>query len=817
MLLPAMTCFAARNLALNRPYVLSSPPNYGLCTDDGDKTQLTDGELSDDAKMFWAQKSTVGWMHQKQPVSITIDLGAIHAIGGISLRSAGGASSVGFPAFAYIWVSDDGETYTCGGELLAASWRHGLPDDGGNRRLLRGLPNGVHRYLAEPLRLAGRFVKLTCRPGSAYLFCDEIEVLAGDFEPSSANTSDVRLAGGFEAWAGQHKGHAIAQVRMLYDLQELGQHAQAGEFEHELAGLRDEVLCLPLSSAMGASRTLPYTPLHGRIWALNGKMQRAGGAPAFSAWAASPYAPLHPFDPPPPTSHVAEVHLLGNESRPAAVNVASYADADRNAGVRVSWQGTPWPADRVRLHQVCFTEAQERVIVALGLVEAVSVGENEWRVELPAGVAGQLWLTFDSRGATRGRYTARVEITASGGATAAVPLTVEVHAGAAPDVCTLANWTWDYLLPASYPLVTAGNRDRALELLREYRVNSFWAGPAVAPGARGGARNRADGTLEIQDEGKFYRDFDRWLTFVRPAKTYFLFMHCPGGYEKLYTGGFQPGTKEHETAVRGYFTTLAAHLAQQGLDPSRFVFLAYDEPSRDDEPTRRAGRIARIARAAVPAFRFYTTPVYTGTANICRPLMENTDIICPNIGHLPFAETMGYYRQLRERSTDRPVELAVYACADGGWMRSPLGYFRALAWTAWQEQMMGMGVWAYMAARHLDTWDNFCGTGSFTMVLATGDSVTPTKMLAGWRDGVQDYETFCVLRDLAAKAQAAGKDAAAVREATQLLDNLAAQALEGLDGKWAPDTAQQAPSRALDNARLKLLRMIDRLAACVEG
>lgn len=52
---------AAKNLARGAKYVMSPPPSYSHCTDPGDATQLTDGQLTEG--YFWTQEGTVGWSH----------------------------------------------------------------------------------------------------------------------------------------------------------------------------------------------------------------------------------------------------------------------------------------------------------------------------------------------------------------------------------------------------------------------------------------------------------------------------------------------------------------------------------------------------------------------------------------------------------------------------------------------------------------------------------------------------------------------------------------------------------------------------------
>ena len=73
------------NLALGRPYTMVPQPCYRLCTDPGDRKQLTDGQYT--KGYLWGDKMTVGW-HYAPPVAITIDLGGDVPIRGVSFNSA---------------------------------------------------------------------------------------------------------------------------------------------------------------------------------------------------------------------------------------------------------------------------------------------------------------------------------------------------------------------------------------------------------------------------------------------------------------------------------------------------------------------------------------------------------------------------------------------------------------------------------------------------------------------------------------------------------------------------------------------------------
>ena len=522
-LLAATASAQSRNIALNRPYTCSSPPNYGHSKDAGDNVQLTDGKITTaEGSGFWTSKSTVGWTRIGGAVSITIDLGRLASIGGLSFRTSGGSSNVAYPAFIYIWTSDDGRAYHFGGELVSASWRERPPF--GDIRVLRGFARGPHRFRADGLALRGRYVKLSAWPGSGYLFCDEIEVFEGDFDVSKASAVGMRATDGFEQWAREHKHHGIAKVRMLYDLAELERHPRAAGFRQEIQKLRTAVLRMPLLKALDMSRGLPYTPLHARIWSLHGKMQRDAGHKALAVWPVEGYRPAHPFDSPPGAPKRADVHLIGNACRSLAVNVSNLTGSSEDADVVLQWKATPWPPEQTTLRVVRSTEAQERVIVGLALTEAKHSGPNQWRVRLQPGVATQLWLTVRSGGVRRGQYRAELSVrTGDGAHTARLPVNVHVHAGRAPDTPSLDSWMWDYLSVRpweSYLSVTKDNRGAAEALLREYKVGSRFLGPAGLPGKKpsgsdGSAYDRnIDGTLKRPLD---FTGLDNWLAAVAPS------------------------------------------------------------------------------------------------------------------------------------------------------------------------------------------------------------------------------------------------------------------------------------------------------------
>ena len=94
----------SENIALGASYTMESKPGYDLCTDPGDTEQLTDGVYTEG--YFWTQKSTVGWVRTK-PVILTLDLGTVKPIRGVSYHTAGGFASVGWPEAIHIFTAGE--------------------------------------------------------------------------------------------------------------------------------------------------------------------------------------------------------------------------------------------------------------------------------------------------------------------------------------------------------------------------------------------------------------------------------------------------------------------------------------------------------------------------------------------------------------------------------------------------------------------------------------------------------------------------------------------------------------------------------------
>ncbi len=157
------------NIALDAPYTFSPGPIAGHCTDPDDGIQLTDGVYT--VGYFWTQKTSVGWK-SAMPAVITLDLGEVQPIAGLSYNTAAGVAGVTWPSAIIVMVSDDDEQWAAVGDLVRMSAEQiGPPPD----------TYATHRFAGLDLNTRGRYVKLLVAQ-IPYAFVDEIEVYRGPDE-----------------------------------------------------------------------------------------------------------------------------------------------------------------------------------------------------------------------------------------------------------------------------------------------------------------------------------------------------------------------------------------------------------------------------------------------------------------------------------------------------------------------------------------------------------------------------------------------------------------------------------------------------------
>ena len=744
------------NIARGRPYTYTPRALYPHCRDDGDATQLTDGVLS--VGYFWTQKGTVGWM-RTGPVSLTIDLGQVEPIAGLSFRSAAGVAGVTYPGSVHVFTSDDDKQWWLAGELIAMSERElGLPGPGYR----------THRFAVSDLNTRGRYVRLIISY-FPFAFCDEIEVYRGADDLLSRDPVGTPMAGTTDFIKEAVVFGAIGW-RLRTDLAAFRKAVAAaglaeGEAEALLAradGIAAAIEALPPSVPTGFRTVLPLDDLHASIYALNAPILRARGFAPLSAWRQSRWDPLTPTQTPtePPAAPPnLRVDMISGEVRADAFNLTNATDGPVAATVVVSGLPGGDNPDYLTVRQVLFTDTRSRQPIAAALPE-VKRTDTGYATEIPAGLTRQVWLSFRPTGVPAGEYAGRVTVRAPGQAEIGMPLRLKVYPFRFPERPTLSLGGWDYLEGGGMYGATPANIPALIEALREYHVDTPWATRGALPT-----------DVEFNEAGDLvsqpgFTVWDRWVSRFADARHYAVFMRAdatPGFY------GEPLGTERFNRMVGAWITAWVEHMAEQDIAPSRLSLLIVDEPGKPEQ-TERIVAYARAIKAVQPDVVIWLDPRYKDPAAEDPELWELCDVLCPNTyvtARCPEPERRFYLDQ-RAKGTD----LWLYDCSGPGKGLDPYAYHRGQQWMALRFGAVGCGYWAFGSAggSRATSWNAYDQDSvEYSPLFIGKDSVTPGKHMEAIREGVQDYEYFVMLRERLAQLKAKGVTGPAVAEAETLL------------------------------------------------
>ncbi|MEI6502169.1 MAG: discoidin domain-containing protein, partial [Armatimonadota bacterium] len=378
------------NLALHKPYTVSETANYVDTADPEDAIQLTDGEYS--TGYFWVQKSTVGWT-RVAPVQITIDLGKLEPIAGVSYSTAGGIAGVTWPASVSVLTSDDGNTWTCLGDLVRLCTRQGGP---------RSDVYGTYRYATGDLKGAGRYVRLVV-DGGYFTVVDEIEVYQGTQSFLTLANAGPKTTDPLQFYRRLRVANAIVS-RLRTDLsaarEAIGAAGLPDGEKTRLLGRAEELDArieqLPEAAPAGFKAIFPLNDVHAGIYALNAPLLRARGYKALTSWQGNRWDNLRPTEAPeraPAQAPSLLVPMMSNEYRAEAFNLTNATDRELRLSLNVT--GLPGGKNPKYLspRQVLFTDTIPRQPVAAALPQA-PLGPKGYDLSIPAGMTRQVWLAF---------------------------------------------------------------------------------------------------------------------------------------------------------------------------------------------------------------------------------------------------------------------------------------------------------------------------------------------------------------------------------------------------------------------------------------
>ena len=270
------------NVALRKPYSLTPRPNYKHCTDPDDTKQLTNGKSVREASgNFCQQPSCVGWSRCAL-ITITIDLGKIEPVAGLSFSTGAGAADMGWPAGILILMSDDGREFHYVGELCSLSAKFGVPAPSGYQD---------HQFRTDDLGTHGRFVRLAITGGVPFQFCDGIEVYRG---PNKLLKSPLegQIITDLATFHAKHKMGVAIQSRIGSDIVRCrmavrGATLQPGlrkRLSKEIATVKKANQTVPEDLPPDYRSIFPLNENHARVFGVVAELRRAEGFPPFFLW-----------------------------------------------------------------------------------------------------------------------------------------------------------------------------------------------------------------------------------------------------------------------------------------------------------------------------------------------------------------------------------------------------------------------------------------------------------------------------------------------------------------------------------------------------
>ncbi len=784
------------NLALGKPYTMTKP-NYRYCTEDGDKTQLTDGVYTEGN--FWTQETTVGWNGTRLRY-INIDLGRDYPIKGLSFNTAAGRAGVHWPAFILIFVSGDGQAWHEVGELVALSSRHDqLPDYG---------EDCVRRLWTDQLKTHGRYVQLCIHPVATYVFVDEIEVYRGD-----------------EAWANQpYEGEAVSDVQdhmterqtlrtiqeqflrdleaVNADIQELPTEGRA-EFDRRAQALAEAIDKMPLVRMADFRAVLPMTELERDVFRLQAAVWRAQNKALLRAWTKHRWEPLAPSEEPESSgpSPVVEVHMMDNEYRAGVFNLTNAADRDERLRLRVTGLPGGENPGYIRVHEVLTVGTNRFVAVSAALPEARRIG-RDYLITVPAGMTRQVWLSFHPEGLSPGIHAGTVELRSLQQPKIEVPIRLRIYPLRFPDETTLLVGGWSYTNSERVYGVTPRNRRDLIAHLQEHYVNAPWATSAALPE---GTYDAAGKMIKAPDTA----NFDQWVALWPQAKMYMVFKAVT--IQRSAFAGSDVDTELFNVKVGNWAHFWAEHMRELGLKPSQLGVLICDEPGHK-EGYDLITAWARAIEAAEPDLVTWEDPQPREDKD-CLEMFASVDVLCP---HRPvFIRSADWYRELFLGQLRQGRQLWFYSADGPARCFDPFSYYLVQEWHCFKIGAKGSCFWAFGDNSRVSCWNEYAagpgGGGPFCPVYLDDTSVTAAKYMEAIREGVEDYEYLTMLSARVAELEQDGISDDKIAPAQELLATACDRVMameNGPNYRW-----DEKKDRAIaDRVRIEILRMLTDLS-----
>ena len=783
------------NVALKKPYTFSTPPSYALCRDPGDRTQLTDGEYT--KGYFWTQKSTVGW-NSRNVFTVTIDLGETFPISGFSYSTAFGKAGVKMPEFIHIYASEDNKEWYYIGELMAKSIAE------------RGLPSEedyIHyRAATNDMPCKGRHICFLIMQ-QPYTFIDELEVLKGDDSLLAKAPSEEKSSTPMVHFYDKRLQSLIENdVKRLEDsIGKLASPAKA-TLSAEIADYRKNKLKRLTIGSEDVTPFLPIDAVHGEFYAINAKYLRAKGLDKPMLWRSCRWDNFNPMEAPSKKTkpEPLEVEMMRGEVRAESFNILN--PTDKALKFKIEVKGLP-DGSGIDCREVMVMVAKQMKLSS----SALRPGDGaSLTVDVPSGMSRQIWLSFNRPTLKAGLYKATVNAVADN-FSLAIPLRLKIYDFDFPKEPRMHVGGWDYLDGDGSYYRGKDCIKQNVAMMRSIYADSPWGRSVVLPR---GAKFDADGHLLNADQLN-YNEWDNWSARWPGARIYCIFLAVG---RKFYDE--QMGTPRFNRMVSEFYGAWAKGLKARGIDSKNVVILLVDEPMTKEQDERII-TWSKAIRDSKADFKIYEDPRWTNFEDGDPEMYNSADILCPSTVQMTNAEDVEAFKKFFTDYRDKGKTLWLYSCHGPARLLDPITYHRGQEWRAFEMGAEGSFYWALGCGGGIgDSWHPFRQPGTeYSPFMVSPTGPMDAKQSEGLREGVQDYEYLCMLRDRIAELKAKGVKPGKLAKAEKLLAEAPARALRLTPVPNAPEWTyknaimwyDEKDRTHMDTESRNVLRMLDEL------
>lgn len=711
LLLSVWNCSAAaaelRNWAFGASYTLHPLPSYELTMNTGDAIELTDGRYT--SGHFWTSKESVGWK-DSGPIQIEIDLGVIRPVDRICINTARGIEAeVDFPEAVGLFASLERDMYIPLGDLY-----QGKAHGSGTYQ--------VQKYCAFGLAASARYVLLIIRPSGRFTFLDEIEVSGSAEAGTHGHLATMKITrqeatkSMEEDSTTYHRRLALVQLAR----QTLSHVPDKMQDVHKrvmslISELRQE-------NAVSASMLIRYQD---ELFSLNRLMLAGRFRQRLIVWRKSPWEVFSPIDAPPDNTSVnpeLTFDLMRHGSASDAFVLTNNSGTVAHVDITMVLQSRRDRGPKAELREVQPVVAANHATIG----DALKPIEHG-RLSFKPGESKQIWITVHGMQADAGDYRGRIILTGVNGRRLAeeIGVGIKIWAATFPERPLAFVNVWAYLNDR----VVASFAQAAAHDLSRHHINVAVLHPSQLPWP------------DLQKDASRKNDYarsDELLRYQKDVRKRLFFFNFNAKEMRSFGGRLEFMSPEWQRTFKNWIRDWAAHLRGMGLGLHEFAFYPVDEP-RSREEANVLEHTAKLIKEVDPHLQVFTTVGELTSVDLVR--LKNT----VDIFQILLPERSGI-RAMTLKTMNK--QIWTYTAEGGGKQASPIGFYRAQAWKAFQAGANGIGFWAYAdAGPSGSTWNDYDGTGPDYAVIYEGTKGSVgSKRWEAWREGAEDFELLAMAR-----------------------------------------------------------------------